>query len=226
MEELEKKIGVEFRDKSLIQTALTHRSYINENRDKNLEHNERLEFLGDAVLELVTTDFLFNKYKNKTEGELTAYRSALVNTTSLSKVAAELGVNNFLLLSKGENKDTGRARQFILANVYEAIVGAIYLDGGYEKARDFIGGNLLPLTDEIVEKDLWQDAKSYFQELAQEKVSITPNYKILKEEGPDHDRIFTVGVYLGEELVSEGGGRSKQEAEQVAAREALDKKGW
>jgi ribonuclease-3 len=185
-----------------------------------------LEFLGDAVLELISTDFLFNKFKDKTEGELTSYRSALVNTTTLSKVASELEVNDFLLLSKGESKDTGRARQFILANTYEAIVGAIYLDQGYEVVRDFITSNLLHLTDEIVDKELWQDAKSNFQETSQEKVSITPNYKILKEEGPDHDRTFTVGVYLGEELVAEGKGRSKQEAEQEAARGAIEKKGW
>jgi ribonuclease-3 len=226
MDKFEGKIGIIFKDKKLLQQALTHRSYINENKEEGLEHNERLEFLGDAVLELISTDFLFNKFKDKTEGELTSYRSALVNTTTLSKVASELEVNDFLLLSKGESKDTGRARQFILANTYEAIVGAIYLDQGYEVVRDFITSNLLHLTDEIVDKELWQDAKSNFQETSQEKVSITPNYKILKEEGPDHDRTFTVGVYLGEELVAEGKGRSKQEAEQEAARGAIEKKGW
>jgi ribonuclease-3 len=226
MEKFEEKIGIVFKDKKLLKQALTHRSYINENKDKDLEHNERLEFLGDAVLELVSTDFLFNKFKDKTEGELTSYRSALVNTMTLSKVASELEVNDFLLLSKGESKDTGRARQFILANTYEAIVGAIYLDQGYEVVAEFITKNLLHLTDEIVDKELWQDAKSNFQEMSQEKISITPNYKILKEEGPDHDRTFTVGVYLDEELVAEGEGRSKQEAEQEAAKGAIEKKGW
>lgn len=222
----ETNTGLSFNDKALLAQAFTHRSYLNENRSFALEQNERLEFLGDAVLELVVTKFLYHKYPKKPEGELTAYRAALVNTTSLSSTASELGMNDFLLLSRGEAKDTGRARQYILANTYEAVIGAIYLDKGYEEAEDFISRTLLGKTDEIVEKSLWQDAKSRFQEVAQEKVSVTPSYETLKEVGPDHDKKFTVGVYLGTEKVAEGQGQSKQEAEQEAARNAVLAKGW
>ena len=223
---LEKILNVTFSDTSILLSAITHRSYLNENRDATQDHNERIEFLGDAVLELVVTDFLFRKYPEKAEGELTAIRAALVNTQSLAESSTELGVNDHLLLSKGEAKDTGRARQYILANAFEALIGAIYLDQGYGAAQQFIETHILPKTEEIVEKRLWQDAKSAFQEKAQENVSITPLYKTLKEEGPDHDRTFTVGVYLGEDLVARGEGNAKQEAEQDAARNALDAKGW
>jgi len=215
--DFEKKIGVDFKNKELLKQAFIHRSFINENRDKSLSHNERLEFLGDAVLELVVTDFLFKKYPNKPEGDLTAFRSALVNTNTISGIAYQLGVNKLLFLSKGESQDTGRARSFILANAFEAIVGAIYLDQGYESAKGFIERNIFPLIDEIVEKELWKDSKSRVQEIAQERLSITPKYNILKEEGPDHQRIFAVGLYLGDEFISEGRGKSKQEAEQDAA---------
>lgn len=224
--EFEDKIEYVFKNKDLIKRAFTHRSYINEVRQAGLKHNERLEFLGDAVLELVITEFLFEKYPNKPEGELTAVRAALVNTTSISGAASDLEMNDFLLLSKGEAKDTGRARQFILANTFEAVIGAIYLDGGYDPAQVFIEKSLFKKADEIVNKRLWQDPKSRFQEMAQEQQSITPTYNTLEEEGPDHDKHFTVGVFLGENLIAKGEGKSKQEAEQEAARKALEEKGW
>lgn len=215
-----------FSDKELLSSAVTHRSFLNENREVTHDHNERLEFLGDAVLELVVTDFLFRAYPDKAEGELTAIRAALVNTNMLSETAQALGLNDFMRLSRGEAKDTGRARAYILANAFEAIVGAIYLDQGYDAARTFIERELLPRTDEIVAKRLWQDPKSRFQEKAQEVFGTTPSYRTIKEEGPDHDRTFTIGVYVGHDVVAEGVGRSKQEAEQAAAQRALDNKGW
>lgn len=222
----ETSINVTFKDKDLLRQAFTHRSYLNEHKGSKLEHNERLEFLGDAVLELAITDFLYKKFPRKTEGELTAYRSALVNSTTLASVGEKLNINAFLLLSKGESRDTGRARQFILANTIESIIGAIYLDQGYAKADGFISTNLFPLIDEILEKRLFIDAKSQFQERAQEKVGITPAYKLVKEAGPDHGKVFTVGVFLDEELVASGDGKSKQDAEQEAAKRALAVKGW
>ncbi len=226
LEKLEKVIGIEFRDRAHLLTAITHRSYLNEHREATQEHNERYEFLGDAVLELVVTDFLFKKYPLKPEGELTAIRAALVNTVSLSNVSSALEINDFLLLSKGEERDTGRARQYILANTFESIVGALYLDQGYDAAKDFIGRNLFGRTERIDEKHLWQDAKSRFQELAQENVGVTPNYETLSQTGPDHDRVFTVGAFLGNDKVAEGKGRSKQEAEQAAAEKAIEARGW
>ncbi|XKT74858.1 MAG: ribonuclease III [Patescibacteria group bacterium UBA2103] len=226
IKDFEEVIGVSFSNASLIEQALTHRSFLNENKGDVLGHNERLEFLGDAVLELATTDRLYREYPNAPEGELTAYRAALVNTQSLADIAEKLGVNDFMRLSKGEAKDTGRARQFILANSVEAIIGAIYLDKGYEAAEKFIADNFYPKLDEIISKRLWQDSKSAFQEKAQEKVSITPEYKVVSEEGPDHDKTFTIAVFLGEEEVAKGSGSSKQEAEQEAARSGLVAKGW
>lgn len=223
---LESIIGTSFRDQTHLLTAITHRSYLNEHREATQDHNERYEFLGDAVLELVVTDFLFTKYPEKPEGELTAIRAALVNTVSLANASTALGINDFLLLSKGEAKDTGRARQYILANAFEAVVGALYLDQGYEVAKEFIATHLFARTDEIVAKRLWQDPKSRFQELAQEHTGITPSYSLLGQTGPDHDRTFTVGVFIGEENIAEGQGRSKQEAEQSAAEQALEMKGW
>lgn len=222
----EKTLGVVFKNKDLLKTAFTHRSYLNENRRVVTEHNERLEFLGDAVLELIVTDYLFHKYPGKPEGELTAFRSALVNAVILSELAAKIGMNDFMLLSRGEAKDTGRARQIILANAFEAFVGAIYLDQGYDSAKNFIHTHLLPKTDEIVHDKRWQDAKSHFQEKAQDIVGVTPAYKTLKEVGPDHDKIFTVGVFLDAEKVAEGEGKSKQEAEQSAAEAGLKMKNW
>jgi len=219
-------LGVTFQDMGHLRSAITHRSYLNEHREATWEHNERLEFLGDAVLELVVTDYLFREYPEKPEGELTAVRAALVNTVSLASAAEQLGVNEFLLMSKGEAKDVGRARQYILANAFESCIGAIYLDLGYDAARTFIAERLFARTDEIVRKRLWQDAKSRFQELSQERASITPTYETIRQTGPDHDRVFTVGVYLRRELVAEGEGRSKQEAEQQAVERAIERKGW
>lgn len=216
------KLGLAFNDLGILTEALTHRSYLNENRTAG-NHNERLEFLGDAVLELAVTRFLFDRFPNKPEGDLTAYRAALVNTFSLADEAERLGVNDMLLLSKGERKDTGRARQIILANAFEAILGAIYLDQGYEAAEAFLSINLYPKIEEVIAKRTWQDAKSHFQEIAQDKKSVTPTYKTLSETGPDHDKLFTVGVFLGNEKIAEGDGKSKQEAEQAAATAALDK---
>ncbi len=222
----EKSIAIEFNNKDLLRQAFIHRSYLNENKNTKLEHNERLEFLGDAVLELVITDYLYNKYPDKPEGDLTAYRSALVNSNTLATAAEKLGVNSFMMLSKGEAKDTGRARQFILANAFEAIIGAIYIDSGYDKARDFVASQLFDLTDDMIAERKFIDSKSFFQELAQEKTAITPSYKIIKEIGPDHNKVFTVGVYLKDDLVTTGEGKSKQEAEQDAAQKAIQLKGW
>ncbi|MBI4118389.1 MAG: ribonuclease III [Parcubacteria group bacterium] len=224
--EFEGKIGVSFADKNLLKQAFTHRSFLNEHPGEDIQHNERLEFLGDAVLELVSTEYLYATFPNKPEGELTAYRAALVNTVSISSVAKTLEMDNYLLLSKGEARDVGKARQFILANTYEAFIGALYLDQGYEAARTFITTTLLYRLKTILEERSWQDAKSHFQEEAQEKTGVTPSYSVLKEEGPDHAKIFTVGVYLGDEEVAVGQGQSKQEAEQGAAAEALKRKGW
>lgn len=223
----EEKISVHFKDRAVLREAFTHRSYINETRERGLSHNERLEFLGDAVVELSVTDFLYKKYPNATEGDLTSYRAALVNAVTLGNLAIDLGMEGYLLLSKGEAKDKGtKAREIILANAFEALVGAIYLDQGYLTADIFLKTHLLGKTEEIVNKELWRDAKSYFQEEAQEHVSITPSYKVIREEGPDHDKQFIVGVYLDKELVAEGGGKSKQEAEQNAAAQGLQVKGW
>lgn len=225
-EEFETSIGISFIDKDLIKKAFTHRSYLNENRSLKLEHNERLEFLGDAVLELVVTDFLYKKFPGKNEGELTALRSALVKAETLAAAAEKVGMNSYLLLSKGESRDVGRARQYILANTFESVVGAIYLDQGYTIAGEFIAKQLFDQIDEIIENKKFIDAKSRFQEMAQEKAGFTPSYKLVKEVGPDHNKIFTVSVTVGEEEITEGEGKSKQEAEQMAAEKALEIKGW
>ena len=222
----EETAGVEFKNKALLKQAFIHRSYINENRASGLEHNERLEFLGDAVLELVITDFLYKKFKEMDEGQLTSLRSALVNADTCSSVAQKLGANDFLLLSRGESKDVGRARQYILANTLEAIIGALYMDQGFDEAQKFIFAHITPLTDEIVNNKAWIDAKSLFQEKAQENLGTTPSYKTVRETGPDHDKEFLVGVYVGNEKLGEGEGKSKQDAEQEAARNALKNKGW
>ena len=224
--DFEKKTKIIFKNKKLLEQAFVHRSYINENLGTKLSHNERLEFLGDAVLELVVTDFLYKKYPNYTEGELTALRSALVNAVIISEIATNAGMNDYLLLSKGEAKDSGKARQYILANTYEAYIGALYLDQGIEIADKFINKTLLPKTEEIVTKKLWRDAKSLVQEKAQEFVNFTPAYKVLHESGPDHDKHFTVGIFFGPSLIAEGKGQSKQDAEQKAAESALQAKNW
>ena len=222
----EEKIGVKFKDKNLLRQAFIHRSYLNENPSLGLEQNERLEFLGDAVLELAITEYLYEKYPKKTEGEMTALRAALVNSITLSEAASELNIGDFMLLSKGEAKSLGKARQYILANAFEALIGAIYLNGGYEETFDFLEKNLFGKIEEVIEKKLWIDAKSLFQEKAQELESVTPAYKVLAESGPDHEKVFTIGVFLGDELITDGYGASKQEAEQDAARKALKSKNW
>jgi ribonuclease-3 len=225
-EKFEDMIGIIFRNKDLLKQAFTHRSYINENPSWPVEHNERLEFLGDAILELVITEYLYNKYPKKTEGEMTSLRAALVNADMLSQVAQSLSMGDFLLLSRGEAKDVGRARQYILANTLEALIGAIYLDQGYDKVFSFLKKNLFLKLKEIIEKKLWIDAKSLFQEKAQEIEGVTPIYSVLYESGPDHAKHFIIGVYLNSEMVAEGEGASKQEAEQSAARHGLKLKKW
>lgn len=217
------KLDIKANNKDLFQQVFVHRSYLNEHRSFPLPHNERLEFLGDAVLELVVTDFLYKNYENP-EGELTSWRAALVRGEMLSKIAHQIGMEEHLLMSKGEKKSQGRSRDYLLANAFEALIGAIYLDNGYEEARKFIEKHLLIHLDNVLENQLYLDAKSHLQEVAQEKLSITPSYKTLKEEGPDHDKIFIVGVYVGDKLLAEGKGQSKQKAEQDAAHNALE--GW
>ncbi|XOB42468.1 MAG: ribonuclease III [Candidatus Nealsonbacteria bacterium] len=219
---LEKKLNLDFKDKNLLTQAFVHRSYLNENLDFHLHHNERLEFLGDAVLELVVTEDLYQNYPKKPEGELTNWRAALVNSKMLSKIAQELKFGDFVLLSKGQSKEFGKARKYILANVFEAIIGAIYLDIGYDTAKEFIKKNLIKELPEIIEKGLYKDAKSRFQEKAQERTGITPSYKVLKEWGPDHVKHFVIGVFLEKKLIAKGEGSSKQEAEEEAARSALE----
>jgi ribonuclease-3 len=218
---LEKQLGIDFDNVNLLNEALTHRSYINENLSWNLPHNERLEFLGDAVLELIVTDYLYRTYKSYDEGRLTSIRAALVNYQTLTRIARSLGVEEHLLMSKGETRDVGKAREVILANVFEAILGAIYLDKGYEMAKIFVHKNVLAGVEEIVKKNLDKDAKSLFQEIAQERFKVTPVYKVLEEYGPDHQKTFVVGVFLNDNKIAEGSGLSKQEAELEAARKGL-----
>jgi ribonuclease III len=219
-------IGYTFENIELLEQAFIHRSYVNENPKLRFGHNERLEFLGDAVLELVATNYLYTKFPNKDEGELTAYRAGLVNAVLMGTIARDIGMNEYLMLSKGESRDTGRARSIILADTFEAVIGAVYLDGGYEPAKEFIHSSILVHTDEVIRKGLFRDAKSMVQEKAQEESGVTPGYRVLKEIGPDHDKRFTIGIYFGDNLIAEGNGKSKQEAEQTAAQNALTKKGW
>lgn len=222
---LEKILKIKFKNKDLLHQALVHRSYLNENPNFSLSHNERLEFLGDAVLELVTTDYLYNNYPNP-EGELTNFRAALVNSDMLAKIANELELEQFLLMSKGESKDTGRARQYILANAVESVIGAIYLDRGYKVAKKFIEENIVKELPNILARKLYQDPKSKFQEESQEREGITPSYEVIKDWGPDHDKHFIVGVFLGKDLIAKGEGKSKQDAQRNAAEEGLKAKGW
>jgi len=222
---LEKKLGVSFNNQDLLKTSLTHRSYLNEHRNHPLPHNERLEFLGDAVLELAVTGFLYKNFPNP-EGELTNLRSALVNYKMLSTIAKNLDLESYLLLSRGEAKDQGRARQVILANAIEAVIGAMYLDQGYEKTHVFIDKHILSQLPEIIRTKSYIDPKSRLQELIQEASGITPHYDVLSEEGPDHNKKFQMGVYVGEKLVGKGEGPSKQEAEIAAAEEAIKTEDW
>ncbi len=221
---LAKNIGIKFKKKELLIRALTHRSYINEN-PKYKVHNERLEFLGDAVLELVVTEHLFRNFKNP-EGDLTNWRAALVNSEMLTSVAKKIKLGDYLMLSKGETQDKGKAREYILANAFEALLGAIYLDKGMETARAFIENYILTELQRILDEKLYRDSKSYFQERAQEKLGITPNYKVLDEWGPDHKKQFRLGVYLEKELIAEAEGESKHSAEKKAAAKALEIKKW
>jgi len=223
---LEKKLKIKFKKKDLLIQGFCHRSYLNENPGFNLENNERLEFLGDAVLELIVTEYLYQKYPKKSEGELTSWRASLVNSKMLSKIAQDLGFNDFLLLSRGEAKELGKARQYILANTLEAFIGALYLDRGYKEAKGFIEKNFVDQLPQIIKEGLFRDSKSLFQEEAQERVGITPTYKVMKEWGPDHAKHFIVGVFLEEKLIAKGEGSSKQEAEEEAAKNALEIKKW
>lgn len=224
---LEESLGIVFSNKQLLVQAFTHRSFLNEINSQLPGHNERLEYLGDAVLELVVTDHLYRTFPKTPEGQLTAYRSALVRTESISTAAASANFNEYLLLSKGEARDTnGKARAYILANTFEAFVGALYLDQGYDAAKAFIQKYLIPTLGDIVKKGLWRDAKSFVQEKAQEILQITPTYEVISETGPDHDREFIVAILFRNERICEGTGTSKQEAQQSAARAALEKMGW
>ncbi len=223
--ELEKKINVTFKNKDFLQQALVHRSYLNENSNFKFGNNERLEFLGDAVLEIIVTEYLYSTFPNEQEGKLTSYRASLVNTKMLAMVAKEIKVEQYLYLSKGEAKDNSeKARTSILANTIEAIIGGIYLDQGMEKARQFVKKNIISKMDYVLEEKLYLDSKSKFQEMAQEKYRITPHYTVLKEEGLDHEKIFKVGLYLDDKLIATGKGKSKQEAQTEAAKNGLNKK--
>ncbi len=224
--DLEKRIGINFKNPELLTQALVHRSYLNEHPEMSLDHNERLEFLGDAVLEIVTTEYLYNNYPNP-EGDLTNWRAALVNSKTLAECAHRVGLDDHILLSKGEAQDDkSKARQCILADALEAVIGAIYLDRGITSVKKFIKKNILSQLPEILEKELYMDAKTKFQEVAQEKLGITPSYKVLKEWGPAHAKNFEVGIYLDKDLVAQGAGTSKQEAQVSAAENGLKEKGW
>lgn len=223
---LEERLGHVFRDRSLLLQAMTHRSYLNEHSEFTYSHNERLEFLGDAVLELIVTEFLYKNYANP-EGDLTNWRAALVNAKTLAGISQELNFEEFLLLSKGEARDKdSKARMYILANAIEAIIGAIYLDAGTPAVSEFIHKKILSHLPTILALELYKDAKSKFQETAQELLGTTPTYKVLEEKGPDHQKEFTVGVFVGHELVAIGRGTSKQEAQVAAAEAGLEAKGW
>ncbi|MBQ3309540.1 ribonuclease III [Candidatus Saccharibacteria bacterium] len=216
------KLGFEFHDINLLITALTHRSYVNEHKKSGADHNERLEFLGDAILELVTSDFLFHNY-HQPEGIMTAWRSALVRTESIGAAGEELGYGPLVRLSNGEKMGSERAFQVIMADCFEAVIGAIYLDQGYDAAKKFIEKHILVKIDQVLEEGTWRDPKSYYQEIAQHHDGITPSYRLMKEEGPDHDKVFTIGVYVGADLRGVGTGHSKQEAQGSAALSAIKK---
>lgn len=223
---LENTIGVHFSNYETLDTAFVHKSFVNENKGKHIEHNERLEFLGDAVLELAATKHLFEKYPDQDEGKMTTFRSALVQGKHLAEIAVELKIGDYLYLSNGEERSGGRAKNYILANAVEALIGAIYLDQGYDIAEKFIEKFILTRLDEIISAGLHIDAKSQFQEICQEKEEFTPYYEVISEAGPDHDKHFTMGAYINGVLIAEGTGTSKQKAEQQAAVNALKAKGW
>ncbi|MCL1839558.1 ribonuclease III [Candidatus Saccharibacteria bacterium] len=216
------KLGFDFNDIQLLVTALTHRSYVNEHKKSVTDHNERLEFLGDAVLELIVSDFLYRNY-NEPEGIMTSWRAALVRTESIGEAGEALGYGSLVRMSKGEKRGSERARQVILADCFEAVIGAIYLDQGYNEAVEFVRKNILVKIDAILASESWRDPKSYLQELAQRSEGSTPVYKVMKEDGPDHDKLFTLGVFVGNKLKGAGTGHSKQEAQTAAAAEAIKK---
>ena len=220
---LEKAIGISFRDKELLAQALTHRSAVRESRAHG--HYERLEFLGDAVLELVVTEYLY-QYSDKPEGELTSWRSALVKGEQLATVAQEFKLGEYLSMSRGEDASGGRTKASTLADALEALIGAIYLDQGFEAAVKFCNDFILVRLRQLVAEGKHRDEKSVFQEKAQELLNITPHYDVVSEEGPDHDKSFRCAIFIGEEKIAEGEGNSKQRAEQAAAKEGLRAKGW
>ena|SRR3989344_4943482 len=222
LEELEKTLNIKFRNKNLLKNAFIHRSYLNEHSEEKLPNNERLEFLGDSILAFVVSTYLFQNHPDSQEGDLTNFRASLVNSKSLSEVAKRLNLGKFLYLSRGEETTGGREREYLLANTVESLIGAIYLDSGIEKVSSFIKNYILNNLGEIIEKELYKDFKSKMQERSQEVFSITPTYQVIIEEGPDHNKKFRLGVYLGKLLVSEGEGKSKQEAEQKAAKAAYE----
>ncbi|MCK5061224.1 ribonuclease III [Candidatus Parcubacteria bacterium] len=227
LKQLEKRVGVKFKDINLLRQSMVHRSYLNENPDFGLPHNERLEFLGDAVLEIIVTEYLFIKFPETPEGDLTNWRASLVNSKMLSLVAQEIELEGNLYLSRGEAKDSNsKARQYILANAVEALIGAIYLDQGIKKSSEFVHSKIISKLENILENELYLDPKSKFQEKSQALHKTTPHYKVLSETGPDHDKIFEVGLYLGDELVCRGQGSSKQEAQVDAAGKGLKEKKW
>ncbi|MFZ6035623.1 MAG: ribonuclease III [Patescibacteria group bacterium] len=223
---LEQSLKITFINKDILRQALVHRSFLNENRNFPLGHNERLEFLGDAVLELVVTEYLYLHFDNP-EGELTNWRAAMVNAKTLSDIAETFHIYEYLHLSRGEAKDANaKARSYILANAFEAIIGAIYLDQGWDVAKQFIADHVLSRLDDILKHKLYIDPKSRFQEASQDRMGITPHYTVLEESGPDHAKKFVIGVYLGGEMIAQGEGTSKQEAQVAAAENALAAKGW
>lgn len=221
-----KQIGIKFKDEGLLDKAFMHKSYLNEHKKEVSESNERMEFLGDAVLELIATEYLFNKHPDKPEGELTNLRSALVQGRHLAEVSKEMKLGIYLYLSNGEEASGGREKNYILANVLEAVIGAIYLDQGFKKAAEFVNKFILSRLDEIIEKNLFADPKSTLQEFVQEKMETTPTYDIISETGPDHNKEFESGVYIDGKLIASGKGSSKQKAESMAAENALNDKSW
>jgi len=222
LEELEAKLGLHFKKPDLLCTALTHRSYLNEHRQSELQSNERLEFLGDAVLQFLTSEYLYQKYPDQPEGDLTNLRAAIVCTSSLAEESRRLKYGQYLRLSRGEESTGGREREYILANTFEAVLGAVYLNSGIKNSRTFLVTNLFYKAEEILRRESYRDSKSRFQELSQEKVDVTPTYRVLAEWGPDHAKQFRVGAFLEEKMVGVGEGSSKQRAEQEAANNALD----
>jgi ribonuclease-3 len=223
LDSLEDKINVRFKNKDLLKNAFIHRSFLNENPNESLPHNERLEFLGDSVLGFIISKYLYKKYPDHPEGDLTNFRSSIVNARILSKVAKDLGLGDYLYLSRGEEATGGRERQYILANTYESLLGAIFLDNGLSSATNFVNKSLIPNLKEIIKNKLYKDFKSQLQEISQAKFNVTPSYKLISTKGPDHTKIFETGAYLDKKLLAKGAGKSKQTSEQEAARVALEK---